>query len=254
MLPRVNYGEKYRFQKSEDGSFTLYSKEYDECYHSIRDGAFRESLEKHVKPAFELTQKSHLRILDICFGLGFNTLSTLYHLKQQREVKSVEIFSPELDSDLLVSLRHFPYPPKLLPFKKIVIELIENGRYEENGIFVELYKGDAREYVKGLRNIDVVYQDAFSPKKNPILWTVEYFEDIAKLLDPKGLLTTYSIASPVRFALDEAGFYIYEKEIEGIKKITIASKSELPLKKVDILAKKSRSRAKPLRDKFVQEN
>jgi len=38
---------------SDDGSYTAYSKEYDEHYHSTKDGALKESLQKHVIPAYD---------------------------------------------------------------------------------------------------------------------------------------------------------------------------------------------------------
>ena len=66
------YDEALRDQKElvlcEDGTNTLYSKEFDEPYHSTKDGALHESLEKHVKPAFSLkNNQEKLIILDICF-------------------------------------------------------------------------------------------------------------------------------------------------------------------------------------------
>jgi len=39
--------------QSEDGSFTAYSKKFDEHYHSLKDGAYTEALYKHVIPAFK---------------------------------------------------------------------------------------------------------------------------------------------------------------------------------------------------------
>jgi len=39
---------------TNDGTATLYSKEFDESYHSQKDGALRESLEKHIIPAFKV--------------------------------------------------------------------------------------------------------------------------------------------------------------------------------------------------------
>ncbi|HFQ60899.1 MAG TPA: hypothetical protein ENK39_01185, partial [Epsilonproteobacteria bacterium] len=64
------YDETLRAQKEvvlcEDGTNTLYSKEFDEPYHSTKDGALHESLEKHVKPFFSLkSHKEKLTILDI---------------------------------------------------------------------------------------------------------------------------------------------------------------------------------------------
>ena len=245
---------KYELRQSADGTFTLFSKEYNECYHSLSDGALRESLNKHVIPAFTFNPKSHLRILDICFGLGINTLATIYYLGQQKAVRSAEIFSPELDSDLLQELKYFEYPQPLQPYREILLELIENKVYKSKNIHIELFIGDAREYIKGLQAIDVVYQDPFSPKKNPALWTVEYFQDIAKILDRNGVVTTYSIATPVRLALDEVGFKVYEYEVAGIKKMTIASFKELPLKQIDMDIKRSRATVQAMRDQDIEKN
>ena len=70
--------ETHTMVQSEDGSFTAYSKEFDEHYHSTKDGALQESLQKHVIPAlYHVKDKEQISILDICFGLGFNTLATL---------------------------------------------------------------------------------------------------------------------------------------------------------------------------------
>ncbi|MBN2869511.1 MAG: hypothetical protein JXK04_00985, partial [Campylobacterales bacterium] len=91
--------------QSDDGSYTAYSSEYDEHYHSTKDGALNESLKKHIEPAFALhAQKEDLRIIDICFGLGFNTLLSLYWRDTCFPDKTLEIYSPELDGDLVASL------------------------------------------------------------------------------------------------------------------------------------------------------
>ena len=238
----------YELKKTEDGSFTLYSEEYDECYHSLKDGAFREALYKHVLPAFELVKKPRLKILDICFGLGINTLTTLYHFFEQKETERIAIYSPELDSRLLRLLPRFRYPKELEPYTPIIFELIENKVYKSDNIEIELFVGDAREYVRRLDEVDIVYQDAFSPKKNPALWTLEYFRDIHKILSDEGVLTTYSVAAPVRLGLWKAGFRVYEAYPEGLKKITIASKRALDLKEIDMEKKAKLTTSAPLRD------
>ena len=246
---------KYEKRVSADGSETLYSKEYGECYHSLKDGAFKEALYKHVIPAFNLVQKPHLKILDICFGLGINTLTTLYYLEQQSITKSIQIFSPELDRELLTHLQTLCYPQELQSYLPLLDQLVKDGVYRSDNISIELYIGDARDYIKGLKNIDIVYQDAFSPKKNPMLWTVEYFKDIALLMNKEGVLTTYSIATPVRLALYEAGFRVYEMKPKDVRKITIASKSTLPLDEIDMERKKVLATAKPLRDnQFIKKD
>ena len=88
--------------KSEDGSYTAFSSEYNEHYHSTKDGALNESLKKHIEPAFLCHKnKKHLKIIDICFGLGWNTLATLYYRDIYFPDTTLEIVSPELDGELV---------------------------------------------------------------------------------------------------------------------------------------------------------
>jgi len=232
--------DKHRLVKSDDGSFTAYSSEFDEHYHSTRDGALHESLYKHVIPAFEHhIDKDELTILDICFGLGFNTLATLYYMREQGIRKKVRIFSPEFDADLIASLRSFTYPEIFRPFLPIIEALSTVHRYEDENLYIELYIGDAREYLRNCdKRFDIVYQDAFSPSTNPLLWTKEYFEDIARLIKDDGIVTTYSMALKTRLALYENGFNIYINSGEGHRDATLASKSELTgYEKVDMAHK-----------------
>ncbi len=42
---------------TKDGTNTLFSKEFNESYHSVNDGALKESLEKHIIPAFNSLKK-----------------------------------------------------------------------------------------------------------------------------------------------------------------------------------------------------
>ena len=64
--------------KTKDGSLTLHNEEYDETYHSTT-GAKEETFEKFIKPCKikELAKKGNIRILDICFGLGYNAIAAI---------------------------------------------------------------------------------------------------------------------------------------------------------------------------------
>ena len=213
---------------SEDGSYTAYSKEYDEHYHSTKDGALHESLLKHVLPAFKIIQdREEINILDICYGLGFNTLATLLYYRQNNLTSKLNIYSPELDADLVKSLKNFTYPKEYDEFKEIILELSENGVYDNGTWHIEVFLGDAREYIRKFpkKNVgfDAVYQDAFSPSTNPILWTKEYFSDIKDIIKEDGVLTTYSIALATRLALYENGFKLFTNSGEGFRVSTVAS-------------------------------
>ena len=209
---------------SEDGSYTAYSKEYDEHYHSTKDGALKESLKKHVIPAFSVMNKAEVNILDICYGLGFNTLATLLYRDENFPEKKLKIYSPELDSALVKSLEFFEYPALFSKYREIILALSSHGVYEDERTYIELFLGDAREYVKGFENqFDIVYQDAFSPSVNPMLWTQEYFKDIATAMKRESVLTTYSISLKTRLALYENGFKLYLNSGEDFRTATIAS-------------------------------
>ena len=221
--------ELHTITLSEDGSYTAYSKEYDEHYHSTKDGALHESFTKHIIPAFSVKEnQEEINILDICFGLGFNTLATLLFHKQNNLKSKLKIYSPELDASLVKSLVDFTYPKEFEEFKPIIKTISENGIYEDKYFYIEVFIGDAREYIKRFdAKFDIVYQDAFSPSTNPILWTKEYFSDIKDAIKENGILTTYSIALRTRLALYENGFNLYLNKGKDFRTATVASKIKL---------------------------
>lgn len=226
-----------KWVQSEDGSYTAYSSEYDEHYHSTKDGALNESLKKHIEPAFALhCRKDHLRIIDICFGLGFNTLLSLYWRDTYYPDTTLEIYSPELDGDLVGSLVNFPYPEIFEPYQNIITDIATLGGYEDERTQITVDIMDARVAMRELEGEwEVCYQDAFSPSVNPALWTREYFADVARLMGEDGVVTTYSTALATRLALYENGFNVYLNMGEGYRNATIASKRELvEYEKVDM--------------------
>jgi tRNA U34 5-methylaminomethyl-2-thiouridine-forming methyltransferase MnmC len=228
----------------EDGTHTLFSKEFNEPYHSTKDGALHESLEKHVKPALHIHKdKSSLTILDICFGLGYNTFATIYYIQKYNLKTKVHILSPEFDEGLVSSLSTFEYPPEFDSIKHIIKAVSENKYYEDEQFKIEVLLGDARKTVPQIKDsIDVIYQDAFSPAHNPLLWTREFFADIAKLSKPDTILTTYSTAAAIRLGLYENGFLIFVYYPEMARYSTIASMKMLEnLEYIDMELKKVRN-------------
>jgi len=205
---------------TNDGSYTLYSEEFKEHYHSRREGALQESLYKHILPSFSHhKEKSELRILDICFGLGYNLFGTLYYVGAFSNKNRVEIISPEFDATLPEKLKNFNYPKEFDPISDIIDSVLRNGYFENKNFLIEIVIGDAAQIVKNIKKgIDIVYQDPFSPKKNPSLWSEEYFCDIYDKMNDNGILTTYSSASGIRSALQNAGFSVKKHIGEGFSK------------------------------------
>jgi len=145
-----------------------------------------------------------------------------------------------MDIELIKSLKNFDYPDKFKNLLSIINEISENLCYKSDEIEVEVFIGDARDYIKKLNNIHIVYQDAFSPKVNQELWTLEWFENIIKILHKNGIITTYSVATPVRCAFYKLGMNIYTHTCDIIRKGTLASYALLDFEKVDFEEKLKR--------------
>ena len=242
------YNEKLRPQKEivlcEDGTNTLYSKEFNESYHSTKDGALYESLQKHVVPSLTLkARKSSLTILDICFGLGYNTFSTLYYIKEHNLKTKIHIISPEFDEGLVRSLDTFDFPPEFESIKHIIRAAATDLYYEDEQFKIEILIGDARKSIPKIKEkIDIVYQDAFSPAHNPLLWTKEWFADVRAICKEDAILTTYSTAAAIRLGLYENGFYIFVHRAQRMRFSTVASLKMLEgLEYIDMELKKVRN-------------
>lgn len=221
--------------KTSDGSFTLYSPEYGEHYHGVKDGALAESIHKHVAPGFlyaNAFDKDEITILDICFGLGLNTLAALWYAREQNYPGKLRIFAPELDVELIQSLKNLPYSLEFLPFLDAIWSVSNTFKYEDEKVYLEVVPGDAVDFVSTTNErFDIVFQDPFSPKKNPALWTEEYFGHIFRTLKEDGVVTTYSQAKPIRKILASLGFTLHQHPFPKtfpMRPGTLAAKRTLP--------------------------
>ena len=79
-----------------DGSVGLYSLSDDDIYHSVY-GAFSEAYDKFIEPAHIkniLNKKNEIKVLDICYGIGYNSKSFLnYFLENFSQKKNQKIKS-----------------------------------------------------------------------------------------------------------------------------------------------------------------
>lgn len=232
------------FVKTVDGSNTLYSTKYKQHFHDVDTGAIKESLTKHVIPALSFhSNAKKLRILDICFGIGYNTFSTIYYILKEGLNINLEFYSPEFDEELIKSLDTFNFPKEFEDIKHIIKAISKKQKYEDENIKIEVYLGEAREYIKGLENIDIVYQDAFSQDVNKELWTYEYFQDINHACNKNAIVTTYSVATNVRLSMWQAGFEIYEiKPVKKKQTIAFKKQQNIDAKYIDMILKQTRNK------------
>ncbi|MBR5555481.1 hypothetical protein IKU74_05655 [bacterium] len=71
---------------TNDGSVGLFSPEADDIYHSTY-GALTEAYEKFILPSdIEnfLKNNNEIKVLDICYGIGYNTKSFLNFLFEKK--------------------------------------------------------------------------------------------------------------------------------------------------------------------------
>lgn len=201
--------------ETEDGSFTLFSEAFQEACHSTT-GAKAETILHYLEGCQVLSRYQHhnpFTILEVGFGLGVGFLTTLE--KMPREAKWTFI-SLELDKNLLnwFTDEHpelgFKWEGNLLKGKAHNCDLI-------------IIQGDARtELPRFLKQhpytFHAIYQDAFSPKKNPALWTKEWFTLLRSHSSDDVILSTYSASTSIRKSLHETGWGVQKGEKFGPKR------------------------------------
>ena len=85
---------------TEDGSVGLYSKDVDDIYHSSF-GALSEAYEKFIFPSKLnefIKSNNKIKVLDICFGIGYNSKAFLNFYFQNLHEKNSCINSIDTDN------------------------------------------------------------------------------------------------------------------------------------------------------------
>ncbi|MFW6013738.1 MAG: tRNA (5-methylaminomethyl-2-thiouridine)(34)-methyltransferase MnmD [Candidatus Nanoarchaeia archaeon] len=192
---------------TRDSSVTFYNKEYEDIYHS-KSGAIEEATEKFARPALEHIKrigKKEITLLDICFGLGYNSCAVIDLVKENIEDFKISITGIEKDIKIIEKIKEIQ--PEFKNYN--LIKKARNGNVKEESIFIQLIIKDALEVIENLNEkYDIVFHDPFAPKKHPELWTKEFFVKVSSCMNRGGKLYTYSCARSVRDALKEAGFSI----------------------------------------------
>ncbi|MGI0487200.1 tRNA (5-methylaminomethyl-2-thiouridine)(34)-methyltransferase MnmD [Pantanalinema rosaneae CENA516] len=201
-------------QPTEDGSFTLFSTEFGETFHSDQ-GARSEALLKFAQ-ATELAHRSQqdsLRLLDVCYGLGYNTAAALETIWSVNPDCRVEVVGLELDATVPRAAIVPPLIDAWTPTTQAILRTIALEHHcTTPRLQAQLFLGDARQTIQALATsgflADAIFFDPFSPRRCPQLWTVEFFTQVARCLSPTGKLATYSRSACVRSAMLAAGFKI----------------------------------------------
>ncbi|MEA5604728.1 tRNA (5-methylaminomethyl-2-thiouridine)(34)-methyltransferase MnmD [Nostoc sp. UHCC 0252] len=206
--------ENFTPKLTADGSFTFVSQEFGESFHS-HYGARQESFFKFVEPTQLATaaQKPVLRLLDICYGLGYNTATALEAIWAVNPSCYVEVIGLEVNPTVpQAAIAHHLFDNWNCNYTQILSQLAFEYQVQTPRLKAKLLIGDARTAIALVHqsnfSADAIFLDPFSPPQCPQLWTVEFVKQLSLCLHQNGLLATYSCAAAVRTALLSAGLVV----------------------------------------------
>lgn len=247
---------KYKVIVTEDNTQTLWSEYFDEACHNI-SGAVSETIHNYIlgcQIPEQLISPNHVHVLDVGFGLGIGLLALIDECKKHhfQTKKIISYTSMELDEDLFLWAIQTNFS-QLKFIKQTCFYQAQMHLSGEVSLLITVYIGDGRKTLKSaltkgeLPPFTAIFQDAFSPKKNPTLWTVEWFTDLAAMSAPEVYLSTYSSSVGVRKSMIATGWKIENAKGFGQKKTM--TKARLIGESDPLLAAElSRSKALELKD------
>lgn len=253
----------YKIIKTEDQTETLWSEYFDEACHNL-SGAYDETIHNYIlgcKIPQLITKGTSFSVLDVGFGVGIGLKALIDQFDEKKtDNPSVTYTSIELDETLLLwSLS------KTLPFLKLerkTKEQDQNTLVYYQGIWnkfltIQIFAGDGRKtlpFASALNMIpalDAIFQDAFSPRKNPALWSTEWFLFLKSLSHKTVELSTYSSSITIRKSLIAAGWSILNVQGFALKrfmtKATLYGETSVLL-----LEQLARSPSLEIRDEIIE--
>ncbi len=208
---------------TDDGSYTFFSKEFGQTFHS-KYGAREESIFKYAIPTLlaEKACRGQLRILDVCYGLGYNTAAAISTIWRSNPNCTVEIIALELDQAVIISaIEHNLLADWEEPIPQLLNQLGQILKINQDRLTAQLILGDARQTIATVIEqefkADAIFLDPFSPLACPQLWTIEFIDRVAKCCADDGIIATYSCAAAVRTAMIAAGLSIADSIPVGRK-------------------------------------
>ena len=199
-----------RVVSTADGSHTIFNEALGKAYHSIH-GAVQESQRVYIEigllAAFDKFPDHELQVFEMGFGTGLNALLTAREAElQQRRVNyvAIEAFplplteARQLNYDDLLGTNYLPALHES-PWEQSVEVSPCMNLTKRAGQLQELQ-------FSGLFHL--IYFDAFAPSAQPELWEPEIFDQLAALLLPGGMLTTYCSKIYVQRNMRAAGLTV----------------------------------------------
>ena len=254
---------KFMPKPTADGSYTFFSSEFQETFHSSF-GAKQEAEVRYIEPC-QIKQlareQSTIRLLDVCYGLGYNSAAALNAIWSVNPQCRIELIALEIAPEVpLEAVRQNLLAHWQQPVAEFLAQLSRESVVNHPLLSAKLLLGDARQTIQSIVGTkwqaDAIFFDPFSPPKCPQLWTIEFMALTARCLSPTGTLATYSCSAAVRTALLEAGLKI--GSIVGVGRKSPGTAAGFEYKKSHTLSVKEIEHLKtraavPYRDRTLQD-
>ena len=205
---------------TSDGSHTLFSEQFNEIYHSTH-GAIQESSYVYIKQGLEyvlasqsehLAEKCPIKVFEVGFGTGLNTLLTFIKAKQAETVvnyETIELFPVSVDT-----IRQINYTAQLGDeiaqpvFQKLHLAKWNQTIQITDAFILTKYNTSLSGFALTPNYFHLIYFDAFAPDIQPEIWSGEIMKEMYKGLIHGGILVSYCSKSSFQKALKRAGFRI----------------------------------------------
>ncbi len=246
----------------KNGAFSIKSLAHGETFHPV-EGPVREAEELYVRQ-LKLRERAMCRedfagtetrkpaggrferfvIWDVGLGAGGNALTTLACLRDLPAHLHIISFDRTTDG-LQFALQHAAELAFTAGLEKQIRILLEQGKvefqHEHLNTRWETCLGDFPSLLVGNHQCPAphaIFFDAFSPARNPEMWTLPLFENLFRRLEPTQpcSLATFSRSTMARVAMLLAGFYVGVGEtIAGKEETTVAANAaELIKRPLDV--------------------
>lgn len=193
--------------KTGDGSHTLYNTRLEEHYHS-QHGSLQESEHVFIRNGLEIkaSKSNSIMVLEIGFGTGLNALLAVLN-KNNAEIRYTGLEPFPIGQDIIDQLNFTELEKEgsLGLFQKIHQTEWEQVHWVTSHFQLLKSKSTIQEF-ESEEMFDLVFFDAFAPRPQPEMWTLEVFKKVYSLMNDKAILVTYCAKGEVRRTLIEAGF------------------------------------------------
>ncbi|MFO1488752.1 MAG: MnmC family methyltransferase [Verrucomicrobiota bacterium] len=230
----------YRLVRLTNGSHSIHSFAHGEtCHPAVGPVAEAESL--YVQ---QLNLRERLRkhsgefvIWDVGLGAAANVLTVLRAAREFSHPIRLVSFDCTLEP-LQFGLRHADAMGYFDGYEKVLADLLKRHRAQflngSHPVDWALHLGDFPSILvqtSPLPAPHAVLFDAYSPAKNPAMWTLPLFKNLFSRLDPRRAcaLPTYSRSSILRTTLLLAGFFVGVGKATGQKEETTLAANTLDL-------------------------